>query len=438
MKRLTVLGLFAFHVFLLVSCFMAGAQEFKADTLSLQVYFRRGESAVDAGYRDNGHKLEQLRDMLERYLSDSSAVVRNIVIRTTASPEGPYKLNRQLAEERASSIDTFLVNNLYLDRTLFRYDAVGEDWEGLAKAIRDITLPWRDEALDIIQNTPLFAIKNGKTVEERKQQLMQLQGGEAWKWLDENVFPDLRGAAGDAKCIIYRPMVKVEKSKDTLYLQQSIIDTVYVQTQIPVIIEGNARGRKDYNLDGKKMLMALRTNLLAVPLANIGMEIPLGERWSVGADWYYPWLWRRNHGEGLDYQGVCFELLAGDAEIRYWFPRKGKKAQQRLLGHSIGVYGAGGYYDFERNWTGHQGWFYNIGVDYLFAMPIFRGRMHLEFELGVGYIYSPSQPYDTFVAGDKAYRRAGVTQFTRWFGPTRAQISLVVPIYVKKKEVAND
>ena len=73
----------------------------------------------------------------------------------------------------------------------------------------------------------------------------------------------------------------------------------------------------------------------------------------------------------------------------------------------------------------------DVGLDYLWSAPLFGGRMHLELELGVGYIWSLSRPYDCLSPGDKIYHRKGVTQQTTWFGPTRAQISLVVPIYSK-------
>ena len=64
--------------------------------------------------------------------------------------------------------------------------------------------------------------------------------------------------------------------------------------------------------------------------------------------------------------------------------------------------------------------------------------MHMEFELGIGYIYSRAQPYDCFKAGGKCYRRVGIKKHIHWIGPTRAQISLVIPIYCKKKEVKNE
>ena len=396
-----------------------------ADTVRLRVFFERNSSRVEPGFRDNAVHLQAFRTALGNCLTNPEAVIRSILIRTTSSPEGGIRLNERLSESRAENLDAYLRDSVGLDPSLFRIHAAGEDWEGLTEAVRKLDMPWRADVLEILEK---------RDAPDRKRRLMTLQGGKVWRWLDANVFPDLRSAGGSVSCIVYRP---VKPQADTVYIRETVKDTVVVAAPLPVTgqaYEDYARSKRDYNLQGKRMIFAVRTNVLGIPLANVGVEVPLGERWSVGADWYYPWLWRPRHGEGLDYAGRCFELLAGDLEARYWFPRKSKKPEQRLLGHSVGVYAAGGYYDFERNWTGHQGWFYNIGVDYLFGMPIFRGRMHLEFELGIGYIYSPAQPYDTFVAGDKAFRRKGVTQYTRWFGPTRAQISLVWPIYVNAKK----
>lgn len=186
----------------------------------------------------------------------------------------------------------------------------------------------------------------------------------------------------------------------------------------------------------RKTVLAFRTNVFAVPFTNVGVEVPLGNHWSLGADWYSPWLWRPGQRDQVDNTGWCFQFQAVDAEVRYWFGSRrhaslGREA--RMLGHSLGLYAAAGHYDFENNYFGYQGHFYNVGVDYLFAVPIFHDAMRLEFELGVGYIYSPAQPYDCFESGDYCYRRKGTMRLVRWIGPTRAQFSLVVPIRVREK-----
>ena len=435
--------LLAVAVLVFGAAFEAGGQNVRTDTLTLDVKFRDASAAIDLGYRDNGNNIAAFEQALKAYLEDPDAAIRTINVRTSASPSGTTDANRRLAANRAKSIETLLADKLGLDRSLFNIEPIGEDWEGLGRLVAKLDTSWRDEVLDIINSSS--APERGD--DPRKNQIRHINDGQVYWYLSEYLFPELRAAGGSVACVIGTPEPEAEPEpepeaprRDTVYVQR--IDTIYVHQNDTVLpsfgaldvndLEEYMRHRNDLDLTGKQMIMAVRTNVLAVPLANFGIEVPLGERFSVGADYYYPWLWRPMHKEGLDADGRCFELQAIDIEGRYWFPGSKKLPQQRLLGHSVGLYAAAGHYDFERNFTGHQGEFYNVGVDYLYSMPIWGNRMHLEFELGIGYIYSPAQPYDTFVAGDKAYRRTGYTNITRWFGPTRAQFSLVVPIYIKK------
>ena len=167
---------------------------------------------------------------------------------------------------------------------------------------------------------------------------------------------------------------------------------------------------------------AARTNLL-VPGFNFGVEVPIGNRWSVGADYYYPWLSRR-----ADHKD-CFQLLGLGFEGRYWFG-KNRTASDRLRGHSIGLSAYSGYYDVERSFVGHQGEFAAVCLDYLYAMPIFNDKVNLEFNIGAGYLYSYARPYEVFEPGGKAFKE-GFIKNVHWFGPLKAGVSLVVPIRVK-------
>ena len=58
--------------------------------------------------------------------------------------------------------------------------------------------------------------------------------------------------------------------------------------------------------------------------------------------------------------------------------------------------------------------------------------MHLEFSVALGYLYSFIQPYDVFESGGLAYK-TGYTKDFHWFGPTKAGVSLVVPITIKRR-----
>lgn len=125
------------------------------------------------------------------------------------------------------------------------------------------------------------------------------------------------------------------------------------------------------------------------------------------------------------------QLLAWGVTGRYWLG-KGRTYKNRLLGHSVGLGTYIGYYDLERNYTGHQGEFASVCLDYMYAMPVFKNRMHLEFTVGLGYLYSYARPYDVFESGGKAFRE-GYTKNIHWVGPLKAGVSLVVPFYMKRK-----
>jgi hypothetical protein len=171
-------------------------------------------------------------------------------------------------------------------------------------------------------------------------------------------------------------------------------------------------------------LMALRSNLL-VPGLNFGAELPLGNNWSVAADYYFPWFWPKKDNKD------CFELLGWSVEGRYWFG-KDRRPQDRLRGHSVGAYAAAGYYDFEKDFRGQQGEFISTGLDYTYSMGIGRRkRVNLEFTLAVGYIRSWGKNYNVPGEYGELYPEDGTVLFD-YFGPTKAAISIVVPIWHKE------
>lgn len=194
------------------------------------------------------------------------------------------------------------------------------------------------------------------------------------------------------------------------------------------------------NLEAKeghiKEVLAVKTNALAVPGANIELQKPLGGNWTAGAGFYYPWLWRKGHSQGVDVTGNCFEVLAADLELRYWFgPIKSVSSKPRtkgeISGHSIGLYIVAGYYDLEARRSGLQGEFVGAGVDYLYSLPLRDGVVKLEFGLGLGCLFSPSRPYESFEQGGAAFRHPGLTKEFFYFGPSRAHLSLCVPLFSK-------
>lgn len=204
----------------------------------------------------------------------------------------------------------------------------------------------------------------------------------------------------------------------------------------------------------KRPLLAFRSNLL-VPVMNVGVEVPLSNRFSIAADYYYPWAPKELVDKVALPRQMCFQGLGGYLETRWWLGplhdrRVPEYARYRLLGHSLAFIAAAGYYDYEANgpepdhiikdWTGTQGELFAAGVDYLYAAPLGRkGRAHIEFEFALGAIYHIWHPYNVYEENGYLIRakdanNQSIYNRTKILAPfpMKACVSIVVPIYTDK------
>lgn len=171
---------------------------------------------------------------------------------------------------------------------------------------------------------------------------------------------------------------------------------------------------------------ALKTNLLfdAVSLINIGVEVPIGLNWSVGGTWIFPWWTNDDSSETSDRNRT--QIMSGTLEGRYWFGER--ESRDQLTGWFAGVYAGGGIYDVERDHEGYQGDFYLMGGlcgGYAHTLNL-SGSLRMEYVLGVGYLESDYEKYETYWGIDDLWhpiRKESAT--VSWFGPTKAEISLV-------------
>lgn len=399
---------------------------FKNDTLSLRIEFASGSADVKDDYEGNGERLASFREALAKSMAAEGAFMSGVFIRTVASPDGNTSANIALSSKRAENVRTLLCNEFGLSPFIVHVTSDGEDWGGLAELVSQLSLdeaPWRDEALEIINQEPRWKIRGQDVEDLRKVQLRSLQGGAPWAYLKKNVFPMLRSAYGDAMFVVSVPIQ--EKNEEPVVVVETQRDTVLVEKIVTVEYDGRLDRKFASRVEGKKFLLALRTNIFAIPAINVGAEFPFGQHWSVGVDFYYPWIKRNSLHKD------CFEFVAYDMDVRYYLGSDRYPKESRLLGHSFGIYGAGGHYDFEQDWMGYQGTFFNIGFDWKYSWPVMHGKMHMEIEIGLGVIYSDAQPYDCFVPYGDCFRRPEERKIIRWYGPTRAQFNIVVPFYRK-------
>lgn len=186
--------------------------------------------------------------------------------------------------------------------------------------------------------------------------------------------------------------------------------------------------KPDYYLWDYLTPFAIKTNLLydAASVVNIGIEAPIGERWSVGFDWVCPW-WS-------DYDNQKYlQLLYGSIEGRYWFGNRDNKPQ--LTGWFAGLTLGGGLYDLMADpLKGIQGEFQTASAVAGFAHPINRsGTLRLEYSLGLGWMGTEYVKYWWDDYDYSLIAPSPQTWTTHYFGPTRIQISLVYMLKIRSK-----
>ena len=159
---------------------------------SLTVTFRQGAKVVDPTYKDNAATLDNIVSTIREIEGSSDSRIARVVIAGFASPEGTAAVNDRLARERAEAIRNYLTGNSGVRAEQVDLYNGGVDWHGLRKMVAESDMPDRDRVLDIIDNTPVWDAQRNTG---RHGELMRLSGGEPYRYMLRNFFPDLRNAA---------------------------------------------------------------------------------------------------------------------------------------------------------------------------------------------------------------------------------------------------
>lgn len=377
----------------------------KAGRAYIPFYFRLDSDVFDPTYKDNQVSLTKIAALSV----DERIRVDSVVMVATSSPEGTDEYNTSLALRRSRAISVFFKNNFPEFQSVKDSIAL-HTWGEVAEMVqKDKDVPHREYVLQVLAD--------GKGDLTLPRRLRAIDGGVAYSYIEEHYLSRMRSAANAV--VYYR------SQQDT----QVQIQYVNCPDKEPVY--------RFVTVDAKYPVVALRTNLLC-PLTNIGLELPLGNRWSLAADWYTPWVFRYFDKS----RKWAFQAQAASVEGRYWFGKKHNSnpdnREYRLTGHSIGMYVYGGKYDLEKNFQGHQGEFYSMGIDYLYAIPAWKNRIRWEFEVAVGYLHNRSYAYDVLEPGGELIARTSSPKRFNYVGPTKISISLVVPIFKHFKKTVKE
>ncbi len=389
---------------------------------------------------------KEIERELMPYMNDRLHVLDHIIIRGAASPEGPFRWNKYLSEQRAKSLyDLVRENSAFPIAEQSQTVQVAEDYVYLLllmkergdkdyQAVADIVSEWID-----------------KDQAHLKELLRRYDRGRLWLRLLREYFPALRAARVVLVFRKYHDFAAdqpIRPQHEPLAMEAEAIMPPH-QAMPALSIERQIHRRE---------LLSVKTNLLFdlawmpgykrfCPIPNVAIEFyPRGGHFTFGASFDAPW-WQ-------DYNDhKYFQVRNYQLETRYYFKSgdlsnrpRGKGAAFR--GWFLQAYVHAGLYnicfDADNGWEG-EGAGGGLGAGYVLPLSK-RGHWRLELGAQFGYFWTKYDPYqwqcpvDGANCGDKYHYKwtGNADDFTprqhrfSWFGPTRVSITLSYDLLYRK------
>lgn len=385
----------------------------RIDSVDVRVYFKQGYSIIDMQYKDNKNSLGMLADKIADIRKDSLARILSVSVTGAASPEGRSSFNKKLSRRRAATAIGLINGYLPEPKTV---NGKGDDWQGLTTIVEGSDYVYKNEVLHILNNVPEWIYRNGVIVDGKKRRLGMLKGGKAWRYMLAHYFPELRNATIRVVYSVKQETPKPEPPAPTEPEQP------VTEPSTDLVLEDTVMVQPESEQQRRMLSFAIKTNglydLALVP--NIGVEFFLNNGWTVGANWMYAW-WNSNRRHRY------WRTYGGEVEVRKYLKQTSDDIP--YSGHYVGIYADALTYDFEFGGKGYMGgkpggtlWDrinYIVGAEYGYSMPIAH-RLNIDFGIGIGYMggtYYEYEPIDDHYVWQATKQR-------KWFGPTKAEITL--------------
>lgn len=148
--------------------------------------FPVGQTTIRPDYRSNPSELEKIRETVESVQHDDYATIRAVTIKGFASPEGSYASNERLAKGRSQALADYVKNHYGLQGVEMRVDYEPEDWAGLEQRVAQTGRSDKEAVLRVIRDGSI------SDPDRREEALKQLNGGETYRYLLQEIYPALR------------------------------------------------------------------------------------------------------------------------------------------------------------------------------------------------------------------------------------------------------
>ena len=380
------------------------------------IQFIVNQTEFEPTLANNRRELEKVHASIDSVRNNPAVISTRYKIKGYASPEGPYENNVRLAQGRTECLRQFVSDTWGVPDSQLETDFQPEDWEGMRRYVVEHrnSLPDADAILRLIDQEDADL--------DHKLYVIRLKHPQSYQRLLQECFPALRRTEYTIRYQRNRTVeeMRMTEPPDTIVRPGSVQDqpleadiTIHYRPLHPWI--------------------AVKTNMLFDVLLtpNVEVEVPIGNRWSVMAETWFPW-WLHNKGGNLsigryvrpgnDMKRSAYELQIFGLEGRYWLSPRCEWVRPTLTGTFVGVYYANGKYDWERDRKGDQGEFNSVGLTFGYSWVLAR-CWNLEASVSAGYFWGPRRHYESEF--DDTHLIWKYTGRTSYVGPTKLKLSLV-------------
>ncbi|MBR6458348.1 MAG: hypothetical protein IKS71_07100 [Bacteroidales bacterium] len=147
------------------------------------LHFPVNSTKLNPNHLQNAFSLNKINSEIEDVLENEDYTLTKVYFFSSASPEGKYSHNEELAKGRVAAIGEYFQKKLKLDPSIVSTGYEAEDMDGF----RD----WVAES-DLKDKDAILAILDGEGDPDAKEAKIRNKYGKSWNKIKKDCFPELR------------------------------------------------------------------------------------------------------------------------------------------------------------------------------------------------------------------------------------------------------
>lgn len=185
----------------------------RSERYSAHLNYIVGRHDLLPNFENNAAELAKVDKIIQELKSDKDLTITDFTISGYASPEDTEERNLLLSQRRAETFAQYIEKKYGYTRSQFKVEWFGEDWKGLREAVEKRQFADKEAVLRIIDNVPVR--------EGREKQIMDLSGGDTYRWMLSELFPPLR--RNDYNIAFVSRAFSVEEAKEIIKTKPKLL-----------------------------------------------------------------------------------------------------------------------------------------------------------------------------------------------------------------------